>query len=145
MKRKMFVFPLVVLLLVVLSASTVVAEKGSLPHDGACVAFCARAIIHRYVGPADGDRDDPANWIPHDANGDGKIQICLHESAYMPNNTEKGPMCLKSFSGADPTIPGCPEVVAQNRCVLPEDGWPYWCKLMHAEHIDKHKPPSAAP
>ena len=46
MKRKMVLLPLVVLLLVVLSASAVVAEKPDWetphPHPGGCVAHCAR-------------------------------------------------------------------------------------------------------
>jgi hypothetical protein len=61
MKRKMTVLLLVGLLLLVLSASTVaVADSGDLPHDGLCVAYCARAW---------GDRDR-----------DGKRENCLQET-----------------------------------------------------------------
>jgi hypothetical protein len=62
MKRKMFLLPLVILLLVLLSASTAIADQPpALPHPGLCVAYCARAMAAA------------------DINGNGRIETCLVE------------------------------------------------------------------
>jgi hypothetical protein len=73
MKRKMFLLALVGLLLVVLSASTVVvADRGDAPHDGECVAYCARAGVF-FFNP------DTEEWERQDMDGDGKTESCLIE------------------------------------------------------------------
>ena len=120
MKRKTVVMAVAVTLLLAVSSMVAHAEKGSLPHNGGCASYCARAVIHR-LGP-DG-------WVPLDANGDGTVQHCLHESMYMTDPAQ--PVCIKAYAADG--LPGCPEVRNEKRCVLPEDGWGLWCKLMHGQ------------
>jgi hypothetical protein len=141
----MIVLLLVSLLLVVLSASAVMADQPSgVPHDGACVSYCARAIIHLFVAPdpanPDQGRDDPANWVPLDINQDGKVENCVRESRHVGG---QGSMCIHSGTeaGGDPWAPGCPEAIGLRRCALPQDGYATWCRAMHAEENDKHPPP----
>lgn len=60
MKRNVFLLAMVVLMMVAFTSWVVLADRGAAPHDGRCVAYCARADV--------GDR-----------NGDGKVQNCLVE------------------------------------------------------------------
>ena len=86
-------------------------------HDAACASVCARALV--YVP------DETGVWVPVDADGDGKIEICTRE--FGPEGT-----CLTW----EPGSMGCPEVDGDgdgvyDRCALPEDGLGFWCKLMY--------------
>lgn len=111
-------------------------NNGALPHDGACVAYCARAIIHEFacphldedgkplhsevpMGDPDFHEDD---WQPVDVDGDGKIETCLREY-----------MCHKWSPGDCPEFDGDGDGV-YDRCVQPGDGWGFWCRLMHGKN-----------
>ena len=87
MKRNVVVLTMVLSLMVLLSSTAgVVADRGTAPHNGGCVAHCARAYIK-------------------DFNGDGKVQNCLVENMchkfspiscgeeYWPNGEPK-PLCV---------------------------------------------------
>ena len=87
----MIVFLLVVLLLVALSASTVMADKPpGVGHNGGCVAHCART--------AKVDRPD---------SGDGKAKNCLADT-HCITHPPADPPCGEVVIGDEaPCLPTC--------------------------------------
>jgi len=102
-------------------------NSGALPHDGGCVAYCARAIVYMYVGEPGKEVavDDPnfqeADWAPLDVDGDGSPESCHKEN-----------MCLKLPPGDCPEVDGDGDGIP-DRCVLAGDGLGFWCRLMHGK------------
>jgi hypothetical protein len=92
------------------SGIMILDKRGSLPHDGGCASYCARAVLHVYSGDLgtevpEGHEDfDLSLWVPWDVNEDGKIQSCLRESMAFPGGD--GEMCLKALVGEN--LSGCP-------------------------------------
>ena len=110
----------------------VLAKQGAgLPHPGGCAAYCAKSIVHVYVGdgeplPMNDPGFDENDWVPADLDDDGKVETCLKETS-----------CIR--------LGGCPESDGDgdginDRCALPQDAWPgvggvyYWCRLMHGKN-----------
>ena len=136
MKRKTLLLILGLSVIVVLSsAAAVMADKGGdphSPHNGGCVAYCARAVLH--VGTkVNGEWE----WAPLNPDG-GKIKNCFKESAAL-----LGVSCLRS--GSCPEILDDPEF-PDGRCPMTaEDGFgpnpdehPIICKVVRGPEGHPH-------
>jgi hypothetical protein len=129
------------------SSAEVLNKGGNLPGNGDCTSYCARAIIHVFVGPGpnvseDHPDFDEDSWVPFDIDGDGKDEICLRED-HLAGGFYDVPMCMKvvlpNGEGACPEILNDP-AYPDGRCPMPGDVGPYegfWCRLMHGK--DTHK------
>jgi hypothetical protein len=105
---------IILVLAIALSVSLIVrAEKSpSLPHDGGCVAYCARARLSVWNGE---------EWVAPDLNGDGKVQFCHKEIRGFLGPDGEPVYEDQCHKAVDPNTgePICPEF--EGRCILIED------------------------